>query len=129
MVVPSATSQGNWRKVDRKANSRPIQGEFRICYRVRTTSWPWCCFIKSPARSQTLVLTDYVTGGIAVVLSRRRQSSEKASLFAWTSPSFKPFICHVAYQCQKLLRECPYSGVLSGVLIPKPASTQQGRRL
>jgi hypothetical protein len=41
MVVPSAKSQSNWRKVDRNANNRPIQGEFRICYRVRTASWPW----------------------------------------------------------------------------------------
>ena len=40
MVVPSAKSQRNWRKVDRNATHGPIQGKFRICYRVRTASWP-----------------------------------------------------------------------------------------
>src|SRR6476646_1857677 len=41
MVVPSAKSQSNWRKVDHNATHDPIQGKFRICYRVRTASWPW----------------------------------------------------------------------------------------
>ena len=41
MVVPSASSLSNWRKVDRIATRGAIQGKFRIWYRVRTASWPW----------------------------------------------------------------------------------------
>ena len=40
MVVPSAKSQSNWRKVDRNATHVLIQRKFGICYRVPTASWP-----------------------------------------------------------------------------------------
>ena len=83
MVVPSAKSQSNWRKIDRNATYGPIQGKFRICCRVRTASWPWgwqdrrlrrrrgCCFIESlqgPLAAQ-------ITGGFAGVLFRRQHSA------------------------------------------------------